>query len=72
MATNSSILAWTEHSMDRTTWRATVHKVTESDTTEWLSKQACLQACVPLHRGYFTYMFLFSVFLKYISIENIK
>ena len=33
MATHSSILAW-RISMDRGVWRATVHAVTESDTTE--------------------------------------
>ena len=35
---NSNILAW-RIPMDRGTWRATVHKVTESDTTEQLSTQ---------------------------------
>ena len=33
MTTHSSILAW-RISMDRGPWRATVHRVTESDTTE--------------------------------------
>ena len=36
MATHSSILAW-RIPMDRGAWRATVHSVAESDTTEWLS-----------------------------------
>ena len=36
MATYSSILAW-RIPMDRGTWQATVHEVTESDTSEWLS-----------------------------------
>ena len=38
MATHSSILAW-RTSMDRGTCQATVHEVTESDTTEQLSTQ---------------------------------
>ena len=36
LATHSSILAW-RIAMDRRAWQATVHGVTESDTTEWLS-----------------------------------
>ena len=36
MATHSSILAW-RIPMDRGTWKATVHGVSESDTTECLS-----------------------------------
>ena len=36
MATHSSILAW-RIPTDRGAWRATVHGVTESDTTEQLS-----------------------------------
>ena len=36
MATHSSILAW-RIPMDRRTWRATVHGVAESDTTQRLS-----------------------------------
>ena len=35
MATQSSILAW-RIPMDRGAWRATVHGITESDTTEQL------------------------------------
>ena len=38
MATHSSILAW-KITMDRGAWRATVHGITESDTTERLSTQ---------------------------------
>ena len=37
MATHSSMLAW-RISMDRGAWWATVHEVSESDTTEWLSR----------------------------------
>ena len=33
MATHSSLLAW-RIPMDRGTWQATVHEVTESDTSE--------------------------------------
>ena len=36
MATHSSILAW-GNSMDRGAWWATVHVVTESDTTDRLT-----------------------------------
>ena len=36
MATHSSILAW-RITMDRGAWRAAVHEVTVSDTTEQLS-----------------------------------
>ena len=36
MATHSSILAW-KNSMDRGAWRATVHEVTELDTTQLLT-----------------------------------
>ena len=35
-ATHSSVLAW-RIPVDRGTWRATVHEVTESVTTEWLT-----------------------------------
>ena len=33
MTTHSSMLAW-KNAMDRGVWQATVHKVTESDTSE--------------------------------------
>ena len=36
MATYSSILAW-KIPMDRGAWQATIHGVTESDTTEQVS-----------------------------------
>ena len=36
LATHSSIVAWRIH-MDRGAWRATVHSLKESDTTEPLS-----------------------------------
>ena len=36
VATHSSIFAW-RIPIDRGVWWATVHAVTESDTTEWLS-----------------------------------
>ena len=36
LATHSSILAW-KTATDRRAWQATVHGVTESDMTEWLS-----------------------------------
>ena len=39
MATHSSIPAW-KNPMDQVTWWATIHDVTESDTTELLSMQA--------------------------------
>ena len=38
MATPSSILAW-RIPMDRGAWRATVHSIAESDTTELLSTE---------------------------------
>ena len=40
MATHSSILAW-RIPMDRGTWQATVHGVTELDMTEQLSCSCC-------------------------------
>ena len=46
MATHSSILAW-RIPMDRGAWQATVHGVTELDTTEQLST-AHLQNTQPL------------------------
>ena len=36
MATHSSILTW-RIPMDRGAWQTVVHRVTELDTTEWLS-----------------------------------
>ena len=41
MAIHSSILAW-RIPMDRGAWRAAVHAVTESDTTEGLSTHALI------------------------------
>ena len=43
MAALSSVLAW-RISMDRGAWRAAVHRVAESDTTEQLS------TCIVNHR----------------------
>ena len=45
MATHSNILAW-RIPMDRGAWWATVHGVTESDTTEQLSPQHILAKTV--------------------------
>ena len=39
MATPSSTLAW-RIPMDRGAWRATVHRIAESDTTEWAQQSA--------------------------------
>ena len=47
MATHSSILAW-ENSMDRGAWRATVHGITELDTTE-ATYHACAGARARAH-----------------------
>ena len=43
MVTHCNILAW-RIAMDRGTWVARVHRVTESDTIEQLSLRACMWA----------------------------
>ena len=47
-ATHSSILAW-RILMDRGAWRATIHGVTRSDTTEWLSTMTNIKRLIKIH-----------------------
>ena len=49
MATHSRILAW-RIPMDRGVWRATVHEVTESKTTERLKAQGPTRSGVRIRK----------------------
>ena len=49
MATHSSILAW-RILMDRGAWWATVHRITESDTTERLSTAQHIEKLVKVYK----------------------
>ena len=52
MATHTNI-SCLENSMDRGAWQATVHGVTELDTTEWLSM--CMQVINISELSFFIY-----------------
>ena len=69
LATHSSILAW-RIATDRRAWQATVHGVTELDTTEWLSTAHIYLQVFSFH----WYIFILNrvLLLIFFNIEHIQ
>ena len=66
MATHSSILTW-RIPIDRGTWHAAVHGVTESDMTERLSSAHLLQILICAYREVYVYVYTHNYFKLLIS-----